>query len=361
MLASRGMPATDPARTPVIVDGLRTPFGRYGGALAGVRPDDMAAHVIRCLIERTGIDPAGIDDVILGCANQAGEDNRNVARMAALLAGLPVSVPGADGQPAVRLAACRRCRRAAHRSRPATADFVAGGVEQMTRAPFVMAKPSAAFPRGDADAVRHDPRLALHEPAPGRGALPVQHGRDGRERRRAVRREPRGAGRVRARVAAALARPPWTRAASRDEIVADRGAGSEARRDDQVERRRAPAPRHDRSRSSRRLKPAFRASDRHRHGGQRRGINDGAAALLVDERGRARASSASGRWRACVASAVAGVDPATMGLGPIPAAQQGARAGRADGRRHRSGRAERGVRGAGDPRACASWASTRRR
>ena len=88
------MPATDPARTPVIVDGLRTPFGRYGGALAGVRPDDMAAHVIGCLIERTGIDPAGIDDVILGAANQAGEDNRNVGRMAALLAGLPVSVPG---------------------------------------------------------------------------------------------------------------------------------------------------------------------------------------------------------------------------------------------------------------------------
>src|SRR5215218_6588250 len=84
----------DPARTPVVVDGLRTPFGRYGGALKAVRPDDMAAHVIRALVDRAGIDPATIDDVILGAANQAGEDNRNVGRMAALLAGLPVEVAG---------------------------------------------------------------------------------------------------------------------------------------------------------------------------------------------------------------------------------------------------------------------------
>src|SRR6478609_12156238 len=85
----------DPRHTPVVVDGLRTPFGRYGGALAGVRPDDLAAHVVRTIVERNGVDPAFIDDVILGAANQAGEDNRNVGRMAALLAGLPVEVPGA--------------------------------------------------------------------------------------------------------------------------------------------------------------------------------------------------------------------------------------------------------------------------
>src|SRR3970040_624587 len=84
----------DPARTPVVVDGLRTPFGRYGCALREVRPDDMAAHVIRALLDRNGVDPGAVDDVILGAANQAGEDNRNVGRMAALLAGLPVSVPG---------------------------------------------------------------------------------------------------------------------------------------------------------------------------------------------------------------------------------------------------------------------------
>ena len=88
------MPLTDPAHTPVVVDGLRTPFGRYGGALREVRPDDMAAHVIRALLDRTGVDPAAVDDVILGAANQAGEDNRNVGRMAALLAGMPVSVGG---------------------------------------------------------------------------------------------------------------------------------------------------------------------------------------------------------------------------------------------------------------------------
>ena len=85
----------DPRHTPVVVDGLRTPFGRYGGALAAVRPDDMAAHVVRAIVERNRVDRSAIDDVILGAANQAGEDNRNVGRMAALLAGLPIEVPGA--------------------------------------------------------------------------------------------------------------------------------------------------------------------------------------------------------------------------------------------------------------------------
>src|SRR4029079_9712366 len=88
------MPQHDPARTPVVVDGLRTPFGRYAGALSEVRPDDMAAHVIRALLDRTGVAPGGVDDVILGAANQAGEDNRNVGRMAALLAGMPIEVAG---------------------------------------------------------------------------------------------------------------------------------------------------------------------------------------------------------------------------------------------------------------------------
>src|SRR5918992_3064910 len=92
-LASVAM-SRDPARTPVLVDGLRTPFGRYGGALKDVRPDDMAAHIISALVDRTGVDPAQIDDVILGAANQAGEDNRNVGRMAALLAGLPIEGGG---------------------------------------------------------------------------------------------------------------------------------------------------------------------------------------------------------------------------------------------------------------------------
>ena len=143
------MRQTDPARTSVVVDGLRTAFGRYGGALREVRPDDLAAHVIRALLDRTGVDPAEVDDVILGAANQAGEDNRNVGRMAALLAGMPVSV---GGQTVNRLcgSSMQAVISAAHAVIAGDGDlFVAGGVESMTRAPFVVAKASAAFPRGE--------------------------------------------------------------------------------------------------------------------------------------------------------------------------------------------------------------------
>ena len=128
-----------------LVDGVRTPIGRYGGALAGVRPDDLAALVLASVVGRSGIDPSGIDEVILGAANQAGEDNRNVARMAVLLAGLPDSVPGitvnrlcASGLSAVNMAA--------NMIKAGEADLViAGGVESMTRAPWVLAKPEKAF------------------------------------------------------------------------------------------------------------------------------------------------------------------------------------------------------------------------
>ena len=132
----------------LIIDAVRTPIGRYGGALAGVRPDDLAAHVIGAVVERSGIPVDEIEDVWFGCANQAGEDNRNVARMAALLAGLPESVAGvtvnrlcASGLSAV-VGAC-------HAVAAGDGDlFVAGGVESMSRAPLVMAKPDKAFPRG---------------------------------------------------------------------------------------------------------------------------------------------------------------------------------------------------------------------
>ena len=142
-----------PIREAWIVASLRTPFGRYGGALASVRPDDLAAAVIRALVDRTGIDPALIEDVILGCANQAGEDNRNVARMAALLAGLPVEVGG--------LTVNRLCgsglqavNSAAHAIAVGDGDvFIAGGVESMSRAPYVMLKPETAFERGTHDLV----------------------------------------------------------------------------------------------------------------------------------------------------------------------------------------------------------------
>src|SRR6185436_12541043 len=138
-----------PVREAWIVDAVRTPFGRYGGALASVRPDDLAALVVRAIVDRTGIDAALVEDVILGCANQAGEDNRNVARMAALLAGLPVEVAG---QTVNRLCGCglQAVNAAAHAIMVGDGEvFVAGGVESMTRAPYVMLKPETGHERGE--------------------------------------------------------------------------------------------------------------------------------------------------------------------------------------------------------------------
>src|SRR2546423_9508978 len=139
----------DTQREAYIIDAMRTPVGRYGGALKDVRPDDLAAIAIRAVVERTGVDVARIEDVVLGCANQAGEDNRNVARMAALLAGLPVEVAGATVN---RLcgSGLEAINNAARAIKVVEGDvFIAGGVESMTRAPFVMAKPSEAWPRGE--------------------------------------------------------------------------------------------------------------------------------------------------------------------------------------------------------------------
>src|SRR5690349_24728806 len=136
-----------PVREAWIVDAVRTPIGRYGGALASVRPDDLAAVVIRAIVDRTSIDPALVEDVILGCANQAGEDNRNVARMASLLAGLPVEVAG---QTVNRLcgSGLQAVNSAAQSIQAGLGNiFVAGGVESMTRSPFVLGKSDAAWGR----------------------------------------------------------------------------------------------------------------------------------------------------------------------------------------------------------------------
>ena len=153
----------------VVLSAVRTPIGRYGGALAGVRPDDLAALAIRAAVDRAGVEPGEIEDVYLGCANQAGEDNRNVARMAALLAGLPESVAGvtvnrlcASGLSAV-VGAC-------HAIAAGDGDlFVAGGVESMSRAPLVSPKPDAAYPRGDRDV--YDTTLGWRFPNPRLEAL----------------------------------------------------------------------------------------------------------------------------------------------------------------------------------------------
>ena len=198
----------------VVLSAVRTPVGRYGGGLAGVRPDDLAAIVIAEAVERAGVPAAEIEDVWLGCANQAGEDNRNVARFAALLAGLPESVGGvtvnrlcASGLSAI-VGAC-------HAVIAGDGDlFVAGGVESMTPRAARDGEARRAVRARRPHALRHDARLALRQPAL-RGALLARvDGRDGRERRRALGRLARGPGRVRAALAARAGRRRRRRAAS---------------------------------------------------------------------------------------------------------------------------------------------------
>ena len=310
----------DPRHTPVVVDGLRTPFGRYGGALAGVRPDDMAAHVVRTIVERNGVDPSAIDDVILGAANQAGEDNRNVGRMAALLAGLPVEVPGATVN---RLcgSGMNAVANAGHAIVAGDGDlFVAGGVESMTRAPFVAAKPSAAFPRGEQ--TMYDTTLGWRftNPRLADAYYPYSMGETAENvvERCGVSREEQDA-------FALTSQRRWAEAqeAGRfaDEVVsisAPAAKGGEA-----VEVSVDEPPRPDTSfEKLAALKPAFkRDASGSVTAGNSSGINDGAAAVLLTSEARAREVG----WRPIarlVASAVAGVDPATMGLGPIPASRK---------------------------------------
>jgi 3-oxoadipyl-CoA thiolase len=306
--------SADADRIPVIVDGLRTPFGRYGGALKDVRPDDMAAHVIRALVGRSGIDPAEIDDVILGAANQAGEDNRNVGRMAALLAGLPVEVPG---QTVNRLCGSGLQAVVAAAHAIASGDgstFVAGGVESMTRAPFVMAKPSAAFPRGEQTAYDTTLGWRFTNPRLADAYYPYSMGETAENvvERCGVTRDEQDA-------FALASQRRWKAAhdAGRfaDEVVPiDTPAGS-------VDGDEHPRP--DATLASlASLKPAFkRDASGSVTAGNSSGINDGAAALLVTSSARARELGLRPMAR-MVASAVAGVDPATMGLGPIPASRK---------------------------------------
>ena len=308
----------DPARTPVVVDGLRTPFGRYGGALKDVRPDDLAAHVIRALVDRSGVDPTQIDDVILGAANQAGEDNRNVGRMSALLAGLSVDVAG---QTVNRLcgSGLQAVVSAAHAVAFGDGDvFIAGGVESMTRAPLVMAKPSAAFPRGEQ--TMYDTTLGWRftNPRLADAYYPYSMGETAENvvERCGVSREDQDA-------FALSSQRRWAdaHAAGRfaDEIVpieVPDGKGSRTVDTDEHPRPDATLE------SLASLKPAFkRDASGSVTAGNASGINDGAAAVLVTSEARARELGLRPIAR-MVASAVAGVDPATMGLGPIPASRR---------------------------------------
>jgi 3-oxoadipyl-CoA thiolase len=314
------MSATDSQRTPVVVDGLRTPFGRYGGALREVRPDDMAAHVIRSIVERNGVDPAAIDDVIFGAANQAGEDNRNVGRLAALLAALPVDVPG---QTVNRLcgSGMQAVIDAAHAIVAGDGDlFVSGGVESMTRAPFVMAKPSAAFPRGEQTLYDTTLGWRFTNPRLADAYYPYSMGETAENvvDRCGVSREEQDA-------FALESQRRWKAAqdAGRftDEVIPIPAPG--AKRGEQVEVAVDEHPRPDTTLEQlASLKPAFKRDESGSvTAGNSSGINDGAAAVLVTSEARAHELG----WRPIarmLASAVAGVDPATMGLGPIPASRK---------------------------------------
>ena len=292
----------------VVLSAARTPIGRYGGALAGLRPDDLAAVAIAAAVERAGIEPGSVDDVYFGCANQAGEDNRNVARMAALLAGLPDSVAGmtlnrlcASGLSAVVSAS--------HAVMIGDADVVvAGGVESMSRAPLVMAKPETAFPRGNRTV--WDTTLGWRFPNPRHEEMfPLESmGETGENvaERWHVTREDQDAFALRSQ-------QRWT-----DANAAGRFA------DELVSVGDVVADEHPRPQTTAEalagLKPAFRSAGTVT-AGNASGINDGAAALVIasEEKARELGSEPLGAF---VGSAVAGVDPRVMGIGPIPAVRK---------------------------------------
>ncbi len=299
----------------VIVDAIRTPIGNLGGALAGVRPDDLAALVIRALVARNDLDPETIEEVYLGCANQAGEDNRNIARMATLLADLPVSVPGvtinrlcASGLTAVNLAA--RAIRAGD-----GAVFIAGGVESMSRAPYALPKPTRTV--GDLKA--HDTTLGWRFVNP---RLDARHGT-----------EPLG---ITAENIAELtgidreAQDRFALASHRRAVAAmDSGAFAEEilpvpvpqRKGDPIQWDTDERPRRDTSLEAlSRLRPVFK-EDGTVTAGNSSGLNDGAAALLLMSAKRAAALGLRPLARV-VSMAAAGVPPRTMGLGPIPATEK---------------------------------------
>jgi 3-oxoadipyl-CoA thiolase len=288
----------------VILSAVRTPVGRYGGALAGVRPDDLAALAISAAVERAGVPPEQIEDVYFGAANQAGEDNRNVARMAALLAGLPEEVAGvtvnrlcASGLTAV-IGAC-------HAVRAGDGDlFVAGGEESMSRAPLVMAKPE------NGDQTVWDTTLGWRFPNPRMEAMfPLESmGETGENvaERWSISREQQDAFALESQRRWAAADEAGRFA---DELVpvGDVVRDEHPRPDTNAEKLAA-------------LKPAFREGGT-LTAGNSSGINDGAAALVVasEEKAEELGSQPLGRF---VGSAVAGVDPRVMGIGPVPAVRK---------------------------------------
>ena len=299
-------------RTAWIVDAVRTPIGRHGGALARVRPDDLASRVIKALIDRTDVDPSEVDDVLMGCTNQAGEDNRNVARMALLLAGLPVSVPG---QTINRLcgSGLQAVNSAFHAIQAGEGDmFIAGGVESMSRAPYVMLKAERAFDRGHpttADTVLGwrftNPEL------PGHWTIGLGETAEGVAKEFGIGREEQDAFAVESqrRAGAAIAAGLFDAEIVPVEIPDRRGDRVVV---DTDEHPRPDATLEDLAR----LRPVF-AAEGTVTAGNASGINDGAAALLVVEESKARSLGLEPLAR-IVSTGVAGVEPHRMGMGPVP-------------------------------------------
>jgi len=305
----------------VIVNAIRTPIGALGGVLASVRPDDLAALVIKEIIQRDGLDPALVEEVFFGCANQSGEDNRNVARMAALLAGLPVEVGGVTVN---RLCASglNAVNQAAHAIKAGEGEvYIAGGVESMSRAPYSIPKAEAGFSFGNLTA--WDTALGWRYPNPKMKEL---HGTDSMgetaeniaKERPYITREKQDAFALRShqRAIAAIDSGRF-----KEEIlpvyIPPSGKKGDPKIVDTDER-----PRRDTSMESlAKLKPAFAKEGGTVTAGNSSGLNDGAAALLLMSEEKAQELNLKPLAR-IVASASAGVPPRVMGYGPVPATQK---------------------------------------
>jgi 3-oxoadipyl-CoA thiolase len=309
----------EPMKNPVIIDAIRTPVGALGGILSSVRPDDMAAHVIKAILERNQVDPALIEEVFMGCANQAGEDNRNVARMAALLAGLPVEVGGvtvnrlcASGLNAVNMAA--RAIKAGEGD-----VYIAGGVESMSRAPYSLAKAEAGFSFGNLTA--YDTALGWRYPNP---KMKEMHGTDSMgetaeniatERPHLTReKQDEFAVRSHQRAIAAIDSGRFAQEIVPVSIPQKKGDPKLMETDER--------PRRDTTMESlAKLKPAFKKDGGTVTAGNSSGLNDGASALLIMSEEKARSLNLKPLAR-IVTSASAGVPPRVMGVGPVPATQK---------------------------------------
>ena len=311
----------------VIVDALRTPIGRFRGALSGTRPDDLAGLVIRAVVDRNKVPVEEVDDVVFGCANQAGEDNRNVARMGLLLAGLPQSVPGLTvnrlcGSGLEALLTCARAIRAGEGDL-----FVAGGVESMTRAPFVMPKSGSPWPNGNVTVF--DTSLGWRFPNEKMKKLfPLEAMGETAENlveKYGIARAEQDQFALESHQKAVAAQAAGKFA---DELIAIEVAGAQSKKTGETAKfDRDEGPRSDTTLEKlARLEPAFRPGGTVTAGNAST-LNDGAAALVVCSEERAKKQG----WKPLarvVAGAAAGVDPRYMGIGPVPATNKAlARAG----------------------------------